>query len=204
MNEHVNATLMLAASGATARVWRPMSRARATTVLAGLCAAVLSCSSGETPRGEREAAPPDTTPSAPAATSDAGPRGVLALGTSWLALAEWEGGLAIVEPCDAAVESLAIDVESAEPRLYHMYGQDADFFAVRSRQERDSLLRLEIASPWDSGSVQLVVRDRRTGVAEVVEEMRGSSGRRSGLFVSAGYAAGFRRIPRQAPRCEEP
>ena len=146
--------------------------------------------------------PTDTAPSATAVRSDSGPRGVLALGTSWLALEQWDGGLAIVEPCDAAVESLAIDVGSAVPRVYHFYGQEAELYEVRARQEEDSLLRLDIASRWDSGTVQLVVRDRQTGVVEVTEQT--GRGRRSGLFVSAGNAAGFRRIPRGPPRCEEP
>ena len=182
-----------------------MSPARATIVLAALCAVVLSCPSGEAPREQRRAMLPDTAPRPPATSdsaptaSDSGPRGVLALGTSWIALEERDGALAIVEHCFGNVPTLTLALDSAPPRVERFYGQDAEVFEVGTRQEDDTLLRLEIGARHypSPGTLQLVVRDPRRGVMEVTQEIAGQR-LPSALFVSTGYAAGFRRVPRPA------
>lgn len=184
-----------------------MGRAWTTTILAGLCATMLACPSGEAPRQERQGArsdsPRDTRAAAQrdsaAATSERGPRGVLALGASWTALEAHGESLAIVERCFGDVPTLTLALDSAPSRVHRFYGQDAEVFEVGTRQEDDTLLQLEITTDYyvGPGTLRLVVRDRARGVVEVSQDIGGQR-RPSELFVSAPYAAGFRRIPRPA------
>jgi len=174
--------------------------ALAAAALTFALATLLSCSSREAPPADRAAAAADTAPAPAAAGQSAA--GVLALGTSFLALTEWQGALAVVEPCDAAVESLAVDTAAARPRLYHLYGQHAVVFDVSALEARDSTLRLEISSEERSGVLRIEVRDRSRGVVEITEET--DLGRRGGPFVVAARASAFPRVPAQPPRCETP
>lgn len=184
-----------------------MRRIWTGTVFSGLCATLLACPSRERPLEGRQGAgpgiPPDTAATGnrdtSVAASDSGQRGVLSLGASWTALERQGDSLAIVEHCFGEVPSLTLALDSTPPRVHRTYGQDAEVFEVGARQADDTLLRLEIRSRNypGPGTLQLVVRDRRRGVVEVTQEI-GGQGRPSGLFVSARYAAGFRRIPRPA------
>jgi len=172
----------------------------AAVALAAILGTLLSCSPREAPPADRGGASADTA-RAPVPVREA-PTSVLSLGTSFLALTEWHGALAVVEPCDAAVESLAVDTAAAPPRLYHLYGQHAVVFDVSALEARDSTLRLEISSEERSGVLSIEVRDRGRGVVDVTEET--GLGRRGGPFVVAARASQFLRVAAQPPRCETP